>query len=196
MLIAFVGRFAPEKNPLLFIEAIARLQACGVLCRGLMLGEGPMLADVRSRIQQLGLSSAIEVGFSQRPAERLLEASVYVSLQRGDNYGSQSLLEAMGAGCAIVASNVGETARLVTPDLGLVVDPTTEQLTAALDSLLRDPARTAAMGTAAARIARTEYTPDRYVAFLESLYARAVDARMADAVAPLSTEDTLLQNSR
>src|SRR6185436_9080324 len=128
-LVAFVGRFAVEKNPFLFVDAIAGVRRTGLPCRGLMLGEGPMLGDLRRRIRDLGLEDAVEIGFSNRAADRLVEAGVYVTLQTGDNYGSQSLLEAMGAGCAIVATRVGETPRIVTPDVGLMVDATAADLT-------------------------------------------------------------------
>ena len=190
MLIAFVGRLAPEKNPLLFVDAIARLREAGLPVRALMLGEGPMVAPIRERIERLGLSGVIELGFSGIPLARLMESAVYVSLQDGDNYGSQSLLEAMGAGCAIVASDVGETARLVGDAVGLRVRLNISELTAALSSMLRDPGRTAAMGAAASQLARTEYTADTYVAFLESLYELAIEKHSSMAAASASKRAT------
>ena len=190
MLIAFVGRLAPEKNPLLFVDAIARLREAGLPVRALMLGEGPMVAPIRERIERLGLSGVIELGFSGIPLARLMESAVYVSLQDGDNYGSQSLLEAMGAGCAIVASDVGETARLVGDAVGLRVRLNISELTAALSSMLRNPGRTAAMGAAASQLARTEYTADTYVAFLESLYELAIEKHGSTAAASASKRGT------
>jgi glycosyltransferase involved in cell wall biosynthesis len=175
MLIAFVGRFAPEKSPLLFLDAIARVRAEGLPARAVMLGEGPLLPQMRRRIDQLGLGSVVEAGFNRHPADRLAQAAVCVSLQTGDNYGSQSLLEAMGAGCAVVVSDVGETRRLVGDEVGLRVGLDVAELAGALGALLRDPARTAGMGAAAAKLARTRYTADSYVAYLEALYARAVE---------------------
>ena len=172
-LIAFVGRLAPEKNPLLLVDAVGQLRASGIPCRVLMLGEGPLLQAVRRRIRELGLDAVFEVTFADRPLDRIAGASIFVSLQSGDNYPSQSLLEAMGAGCAVVATAVGETARLVTPDVGVLVDQDAEQLARALASLLADPARTAALGAAARTRVRTHFTADAYVAFLESLYERA-----------------------
>jgi glycosyltransferase involved in cell wall biosynthesis len=181
MLAAFVGRLSGEKNPLLFIEAIAALRARGVPARGLVLGEGPLLPSVRERVESLGLQEVIELGFSQDPGGRLTEAAVYVSFQRGDNYGSQSLLEAMGAGCAIIASDVGETRAVVHDDNGLLVPLDAEALTSALASLLQDPLRATRMGDAASRLVRTQYTAEAYAAFLESLYDQAVDLHGMDA---------------
>lgn len=172
-LIAFVGRFSVEKNPLLFLDAIARLRVEGTACRGLMLGQGPLRSAIDRRIDDLGLQAVVEVGFSPRPAQRLREAAVFVTLQTGDNFGSQSLLEAMGSGCAIVATDVGETFRLVSDRVGRRIDGTVAGLSAALRTLLCDPVATAVMGTAANHEVRTNYTADAYVAFLEAQYARA-----------------------
>lgn len=175
MLVAFVGRLTPEKNPLLFVDAIARVREGGVPCRALILGEGPLLPAVRTRIDQHGLRAVTQVEFDLNPADRLMEAAVYVNLQSSDNYGSQALLEAMGAGCAIVASDVGETSRLVNDDVGVLVGLDKEQLAAAISSLLGEPTRTARMGEAASKLVRTQYTADRYADFLESLYSLALE---------------------
>jgi glycosyltransferase involved in cell wall biosynthesis len=173
-LIAFVGRFAPEKNPMMFIEAVARLRGQRTDCRAIMLGEGPLRQACMARIRELGLESVIAIDFVPRPTEILHRAAVYVSLQPGDNYGSQSLLEAMGAGCAVVASDVGETKKIVTDRTGVRTLLSAESVAAALQPLISDPNRSHQLGEEAARIARTQYSADAYAAFLESAYELAV----------------------
>lgn len=175
MLIAFSGRFAPEKNPLLLLDAVARVRERGHDCRVIMLGEGPLSGDMRRRISELRLASAVDIDFVKKPLERIQDAAVFVSLQTGDNYGSQSLLEAMGAGCAVMATAVGETHRLVTPDVGLLAKPDVEHVSEALISLLLNPEGTLNMGRAASSRARTLFSADTYVDFLESLYERACE---------------------
>ncbi|MEO8680141.1 MAG: glycosyltransferase family 4 protein [Vicinamibacterales bacterium] len=174
-LVAFVGRMAPEKRPLLFLEAIVRARSGGLDVRGLMLGEGPLQPQLQRYISDHHLESVVEVGFGPNPFERLQRAAIFVSLQSGDNFGSQSLLEAMGAGCAVVATAVGETGRLVTPDVGLLVDPDPAEVAGAISELVRDPAGTEKKGAAASDLARTQYSADAYASFLESLYCRAID---------------------
>lgn len=174
-MVAFVGRLSPEKRPLLFIDAVARARARGFEIRALMLGEGPLLREVRRRIAHHGLASVVEISFDLNPPRRLQQAAVYLTLQRGDNYGSQSLLEAMGAGCAIVATAVGETGRIVSDDIGVMVKPDPDQVAAAIVEFVSNPHRTAMRGAAASRLARTQYTSDAYAAFLESLYSDAVN---------------------
>jgi glycosyltransferase involved in cell wall biosynthesis len=171
----FVGRLSEEKRPGLFIDAVAAVRRAGVDLRALLLGEGPFERTLRAQISRLGLGDAVSIRFSSRPLEALRDASIFVSLQSGDNYGSQSLLEAMGAGCAVVATGVGETGRLVTPETGLLVEPTVSSVAAALEALARDPGRIGRLGAAAARLVRTDYSADAYAAFLEHLYKKAVE---------------------
>lgn len=174
-LIVFVGRLSPEKNPLLFIEAIARTRSRGIECRAIMLGEGPLRGACDALISHAGLGSAVSIDFVPDPMSVVQRAAIFVTLQTDDNYGSQSLLEAMGAGCAIVASDVGETARIVTEKIGIRVPLTANAVSAAIEQLLSSPRRTELMGAHAADVARTTYSADRYAAFLESLYDDAVE---------------------
>lgn len=179
--LAFVGRLVPMKAPLLFIEAVAQARRRGALWKVLMLGDGPMRGEVEAAIRTHGLTGVVQPTFEPDAPARLAEAAVFASLQTGDNYGSQALLEAMGAGCAIVATNVGQTADIVTPEVGICVSPTGEAVADALCRLWADPEGTRARGLAAAHRARTVFSADRYAAFVESLYERAVQFHREEA---------------
>jgi glycosyltransferase involved in cell wall biosynthesis len=159
---------------MLFVEAIARAREGGVFCRGLMLGEGPLKGAIETRIRTLGLEDHFRVAFVANPEVELAQVSIYLSLQTGDNYPSQALLEAMGAGCAVIASDVGETRTLVTPAVGICCALDVNSIAAAIARMVHDPLRTRAMGNAAAARARDEFSADSYIANIESLYVQAV----------------------
>jgi glycosyltransferase involved in cell wall biosynthesis len=185
--IAFVGRLASEKNPLLFIDAVARARQRGSDCKAIMLGEGPLRKECEARIRSHGLQSAVSIDFVANPAEVLRRSAIYVTLQTGDNYGSQSLLEAMGAGCAIIASDVGETKNIVTEETGVRVPLTVEAVADPIERLIASPEATRKRGLRASRIARTTYSADTYAAFLESVYELAqsyfgADGRVDDGL--------------
>ena len=174
-LIAFVGRLSPEKNPLLFIEAVAMARARGVDCRAVILGEGPLRADCEALLKRLGVDGVVSIDFVPNPIEVLHRAAAAVTLQTGDNFGSQSMLEAMGAGCAIIASDVGETRRIVTDEIGIRVPLSASAVSDAIRQLLKNPDHCAGIGRRAAEIARTTYSADTYAAFVESLYEAAAE---------------------
>lgn len=173
-LVAFVGRLAPEKNPLLFIEAVARVRQHGFNCQAVLLGEGPLRKRADALITQYGLESVVSINFQPKITSILRSSSIYVSLQTGDNYGSQALLEAMGAGCAIIASDVGETKKIVTEQVGRRVQLNIESVVCAIEDLIKFPDRTQRLGEFASKIAKTKYSADIYASFLESLYEIAV----------------------
>jgi D-inositol-3-phosphate glycosyltransferase len=82
-----------------------------------------------------------------------------------------SMLEAMAAGCAVVATDVGEI-RAVLGDDGIVVAPhRPDELAAALRELLADPERRARLGAAAAARVRARYGVDRLREELLAIYA-------------------------
>jgi glycosyltransferase involved in cell wall biosynthesis len=171
--IAFVGRLSEEKQPQILVDAVTQLHRRGISCRLTMLGRGPLEDSLRMLIRDRGLEEQIAIGFDARPTTALLNSSIFVTLQKGDNYGSQALLEAMGCGCAIIATEVGETRRIVSSELGLFVPPDGSGLVDALAELILNPALTRSLGERARRTALMEFSADSYVGFLEKLYEKA-----------------------
>jgi glycosyltransferase involved in cell wall biosynthesis len=91
-----------------------------------------------------------------------------------------AVLEAYGCGVPVVATSLGGLPELTRGGCGLTVPPEDpEALAAALGGLLADPARAAAMGRASRARAEREFHPDRHLAGLERLYARAAGSRAA-----------------
>ena len=179
-LVVFVGRLDEWKNPLMFIEALAIAKARGVAFRAVMLGEGPLREACQNLIRERGLEADVTIQFVPKPFDIIRNASLFVTLQEGDNYGSQSLLEAMGAGCAVIASDVGQTKNIVTDDVGMRVRLDAESVAGALVAMLSQPDRTRKLGERAEYVARTQYSADAYAAFLESLYESAAAYHRAD----------------
>jgi len=84
-----------------------------------------------------------------------------------------SLLEAMASGLPVVASDVGDVARLVGPDgaAGIVVPPRAPaRLARALEQLLADPGRARRMGGAARARVEQCFSFDRTVRAIDEVY--------------------------
>jgi glycosyltransferase involved in cell wall biosynthesis len=172
--IVFCGRLIAEKEPLLFVEACRIVRdRLGERVHGLrfvLLGDGPLRFEVDQLVARHGLAAWMTIGWSDHVESVLSEALVFASLQRTDNYPSQALLEAMACTTAVVATDVGLTARLVDPSVGRRVEPVASKIAEAMIELLENPARTEAMGLRARDRVVREHSMEAYVSYLEQIY--------------------------
>ncbi|MCZ7666103.1 MAG: glycosyltransferase family 4 protein [Chloroflexi bacterium] len=112
-LITHVGRTVAVKNPHLFVEAINQVEKVFPQIKAYMLGRGILDKQIDELIERYELQNVITKKFHPQPEEVLSRSLVYVTAQSFDNYSNQTLREAMACGCAIVATDVGNTWRLV-----------------------------------------------------------------------------------
>lgn len=173
--VAFVGRFVPEKNPMMFLAALALLKEQRIAFEGIMLGYGPLQAQIEQFIAANQLPC--RVAFVADPCEELQDTLISTGLQEATNYPSQALIEGMACGCATVAIDSGDTRICVSPELGtgLLVAATAESIAAGMIQLLQDPEKASEMGKAASRFVRLNMSLDAYCDYLNSLYSEAVD---------------------
>ncbi len=168
--VIFTGRLIEDKNPLLFVEAASLIRREAPEARFFLLGDGPLAGQVEAAARRFDLQAVLTLGFQADIAPVLAKGAVFVSLQRQDNYPSQSLLEAMASGLACVATDVGLTWRLVDEATGVRVKPEAASVAEAVVSLLRDPDRRRRMGEAARRRVSEQHSEERYRAYLERLH--------------------------
>jgi glycosyltransferase involved in cell wall biosynthesis len=168
-----VGRLDWEKNPVVAVEALARLSADGgPRARLTWVGTGRLKDDVRAAAERLGVSDRVDLpGFVPIGPELLAryrdaDLFVHVAVTEGT---PQVLLEALSTGLPIVATDVGGVATALEDGAaGLLVAPRDpEALAAAVQRALADDegrlararrglaiAREHAMDVEAARVAR------------------------------------------
>ena len=176
--VIFVGRVTRQKGLPVLLRAAARLVpgAQLVLCAG-----QPDTAELAAEVSGLVTSlQATRSGVIWIP-EMLPKREIIQLLSHATAFAIPSLyeplgivnLEAMACGTAVVGSRVGGIPEVVADgDTGLLVpadDPVV--LAAALNSLLADPARAAAMGAAGRKRALAEFSWDAIAAQTAALYA-------------------------
>ena len=91
-----------------FLRALGRLRSAGVPYLATIAGDGPLRPALEAASASLGLADSVRfVGLVDEARLRALyrEHEIYVSMSRSDST-SQSLLEAMAAGLATVASDI------------------------------------------------------------------------------------------
>ena len=112
MLALFVGRLAYQKNVDLLLEAMAMLPR-EQRPRVALAGHGPLRAALEARTAALGLGDDLHFLGERRDARELMQAADVLVLPSRDEGQSNVVLEAMAAGCAVLATRVGGNAALV-----------------------------------------------------------------------------------
>lgn len=170
--VVFLARFIAEKNPLLLAEAVPKVLARVPDVHFYFLGRGYLQERLGALLQDSHTVDHVTIKFEPQPTSILNQSSVFASLQTEENYPSQSLLEAMACGNAIVATDVGETWRLVDEANGVRVPPTVDAVAEAIISLLEN-SKLPQLGHASRQRALAEHTPERFFDYITNLYRTA-----------------------
>lgn len=174
--VATFGRFVAQKRIGDVAEVARQVVAALPEAQFLIAGGGPLEGDIRRRIADAGLAGHVHMLGHRRDTERLLAASdVYLSLSAGEVL-SVAILEAMAAGCAVVASDAGGTRDQVHEGVNGFVRPVGDLggLAAATLGLLRDPAAAARLGRSGRRIAVEQFDVPVAAARLAAIYDEAL----------------------
>jgi glycosyltransferase involved in cell wall biosynthesis len=171
--IGFLGRLdEPKKGVMVLLRTVRRVADRCPDVRFVIAGDGPSRTALQRDAAALGVASHVEwVGEVTNPSEVLSRFDVLVlpSLWEGS---PMVLLEAMAAGRAVVASNVGGIPDLlVDGKTGRLVPPGDDALLAeALLSIVTSPDRGCGLGEAGRRRVLESFSADGYVRRLEAIY--------------------------
>jgi mannosyltransferase len=149
------GRVRAQKGTDVFVEAMCRLlprypDFAAVVVGGITLEQQGFANDLKKRIEAAGLGSRFIIT-GELPIEEVprwyQRLTIYAFTSRNEGFGL-TLIEAMSAGAAMVASRAGAAEVVVEDSVTGVLTPPgdTDALVAALEPLMRDPAAAAAMG--------------------------------------------------
>jgi glycosyltransferase involved in cell wall biosynthesis len=169
-----VGRLAAEKNPFLLLDIIRELRARDRRWRLLVVGDGPLRAEMQRRIDASGLTDAVQLAGEVPNGPQLWELYrtshlfLHVSFTEGL---PQVLFEAQAAGIPIVATAVGGVADALGDGTGGLLIPPSDApaAVAAVIAVAGDEAlrrRLIAAGLANAERHSLEAQLDQLAAFL------------------------------
>jgi glycosyltransferase involved in cell wall biosynthesis len=176
LVLACVGRLAPEKNLDTVAAAFDAVLAHEPRARLLLVGDGPMRATLQARYPNAifaGQRSGDDLAAHYASADLFLFASVT------ETFGNVTT-EAMASGLPVVAYNYAAAAQLIQPGENGVLVPFSEQasfIQAAL-ALALNPTQRLSMG-AAARHTASQWDWDRIVARFEGVLQTVI--RQADS---------------
>jgi mannosyltransferase len=149
------GRVRAQKGSDLFVEAMIKLlprypDFCAVMVGAIAIEQQGFASDLRKRIEAARLQSRIVI-LGELAIEEVqrwyAKLSIYAFTSRNEGFGL-TLIEAMSAGAALVASRAGAAELVVEDGVTGTLTPTgdVDALVAALEPLMRDPAAAADMG--------------------------------------------------
>lgn len=161
LIIGTVCVLRPEKNLSLLQEAFARVKSIRSGLKLVIVGSGPSLATLKEHADRLEISqSTVFVPATRDVATWLRAMDIFVLPSYSEAF-SNSLLEAMACGCAVIGSRVGGTPELVgiSEDRGLLFQScSVEQLASKLARLITNDEQRRSLGAKAAKFASTHLT--------------------------------------
>jgi glycosyltransferase involved in cell wall biosynthesis len=176
LVVAYVGRLAPEKNLPLFVESCRAMQAVDSRLRVVLVGDGPEGAAMRAVHRDFvfaGMRSGIAL------AEHYASADILLFPSLTETFGNVTT-EAMASRLAVVAFDYAAAREHIRHRVNGVLAPYAQSapFVAAAQELAADAGLRARLRTQAAETARS-LTWDRVVDDLEAIFRALVDQARA-----------------
>ncbi len=177
------GRVRAQKGSDVFVEAMCRLlphypDFTAVMVGAITPEQSGFANDLKKRIEAAGLQSRIvitgelEIEEVQRWYQRL---TIYAFTSRNEGFGL-TLIEAMSAGSALMASRAGAAEFVVEDGVTGVLTPPgdADALATALEPLMRDPGLAAAMGARGRARVLEKFSLDAEAGAIAAIYRTLV----------------------
>jgi glycosyltransferase involved in cell wall biosynthesis len=181
-----------EKRIDVLLEAFAKVLPSDRRMRLLVVGTGDMRERLLQRRSELGLDEACHfVATTADVPQWMRMLDIYVLPSRSEGF-PNTVLEAMGCGCAVVASNVGGVPELIEHGRnGLLSAPAdADDLARQLAVLIQNPELRKQMGERAATDAKTSFSMEAVAGRIESMY----DSLLSETPPIGSSRDVRFQN--
>ncbi|EJL22062.1 glycosyltransferase [Novosphingobium sp. AP12] len=172
------GRFAPQKDHALLLQAmpaILRAQPDTVV---LLAGEGPLLIPTATQIAKLGLAGSIRMLGGRDDLPDLMACADLLVLPSRFEGLSLVALEAMAAGLPIVATDAPGNVELIEPGISGWLAPAGDAAAFAdsvIDAIV-DPDRLARVAVAASERQHQLFGADRMIGEIRALYEQTFNA--------------------
>jgi glycosyltransferase involved in cell wall biosynthesis len=180
-LIGIVGRIFPIKNHRLFLDAAALVAEREPTVRFVIVGDGVLRIEMERHARELGIGHQVVFTGWRRDLPHIY-ADLDVLAVTSNNEGTPvSAIEAMAAGCPVVATRVGGLPDLIREgQTGYLVPPgDAPAVASALLRVLCKPETARRMGEAARMVARERFAAQRLIADMERLYLELLERKRA-----------------
>jgi len=171
-----VARLAPQKGVADFIRAAAILGGSMPEVNFLVVGDGPLKAELEQQAKQAGLSGRVFFTGERRDVDSIMPCLDVFVLASATEGLPLTLLEALAAGRPVVASRVGGIPEVVSHGVnGLLVDPgDVAGLARSMRSVLECREMSRAMGETGRRMVMESFTVGQMAGSTERVYLELV----------------------
>jgi glycosyltransferase involved in cell wall biosynthesis/CelD/BcsL family acetyltransferase involved in cellulose biosynthesis len=178
-LVGMVANFRPLKRPQDLVAAMARLLERHPRLHALFVGHDEPWPDLARRMERSDVAGRVHrlaVAGDVVPVLKHLDVGVLCSQTEGL---SNALLEYLGAGLPVVATQVGGNAEVIEPGRNGLLVPVGDvpALAEAIDGLLRDGERRRRMGAEGRRVLAERFSLDRMVSETVALWEECLAPR-------------------
>ncbi len=172
VVIGNVGRFSPQKNPLDWVSVAAQVSRVCPEVFFLLVGGGPLLAEVEKKLQDEGISGRIVLAGLRRDVPRMLAAMdifMLTSLWEGL---PRVIPQAMAMKLPVLANRADGTIEAVQEGVtGFLCHPgNLQQMTEFCIRLVKDPLLREEFGSAGHALAHQEFNLNKMINDIDQLY--------------------------
>lgn len=177
--IVLVSRLTIAKQPMLFVEAVKLLRERNVdisAWKFFIYGKGNQEDDIRSYIRSHGLQDIITLSHTPDVTKVLEQSKCFVSTQAYENFPSLAMNEAMAAGNAIIARNVGQTGLFVKDGVNGLLTKTEDAqgFADAIAYYIRHPEQHEAMQQQSIRLTKEVHTFENFKIQMEEFWLKTL----------------------
>ena len=169
---------ARSKNHRILLEAAARLRPRMPNFEIVLVGDGPLRAELERQAADMGISDAVQFLGDRRDMQAILASLDVTVLPSESESLSNAILESMAAGVPVIANHVGGNIELLSNDRGILLPPgDLEALTAALQRIAADTPLRDSLSRNARKFAHENFTTEQMRKKHEELYAELLDRK-------------------
>jgi L-malate glycosyltransferase len=196
--VANVARFHPVKDQATLLDAFSLVAARLPDVDLLLVGDGPLRADLERQTAALDISGRVTFLGVRRDVPAVLAATDLFCLPSVSEAASLTLMEAMAAGLPVVVSDVGGNPEIVRAGRDGLLVPRRDHraLADAFVRILEDPQLALRCGRSGAARAREIYRLDRTIQRYDDVYRRVAGPDRVNAVAAEPSTKTSASSGR
>ncbi len=170
--ITCVGRLSPEKGHAVLLEAVRRLADTGLVFQLLLVGDGPLRAELEKKCERLRLRNYVRFLGEIKEMDLVYGATDIFVLPSFKEGMPNVVLEAMTHGIAMVVTRVGAVPDMLREGVEAMLVPPGDimALSRALQHLLMHPQAARTLGQAAKKAVFPRYSVTRRAENLITIY--------------------------